>query len=128
LEWIGWGFLALAVVLVVFLIRVLNQVSRTVQNLNSLLNNLEKEVIPLVKNLKETSENVNHLLVQAQERLNQIEGLFLTLKESAQIFSLINRIMRGGVASSLINLASLAVGVKAAGSTFLKRKPKEGGK
>jgi uncharacterized protein YoxC len=125
-EWIGWGFLVLAVVLVVFLIRVLNQLSRTVRNLDSLINNLEKEIIPLVRNLKETSENVNQLLSQAQERLNQIEGLFLTLKESAQIFSLINRIMRGGVASSLINLASLAVGIKTAGYTFLKRKPKGG--
>jgi uncharacterized protein YoxC len=126
LEWIGWGFLVLATVLVIFLIRVLNQLSRTVHSLDSLISNLEREIIPLVRNLKETSENVNQLLSQAQERLHQIENLFLTLKESAQIFSLINRIMRGGVASSLINLTSLAVGIKTAGNTFLKRKPKGG--
>ena len=126
MEWIGWGFLVLAAVLVVFLIRVLTQVSKTVRSLDSLFNNLEREIIPLVRNLKETSENLNQLLCQARERLNQIEGLFLTLRESAQIFSLINRVMRGGVTSSLVNLAGLAVGIKTAGYTFLKRKPKGG--
>lgn len=126
MDWMGWGFLVVTAAVAVFLIRTLTQVSRTVRNLDTLLNNLDKEIIPLVRNLKETSENVNQLLCQAQERLNQIEGLFQTLKESGQIFSLVNRIMRGGVTSGLVNLAGLAVGIKTAGQTFFKRKGKGG--
>jgi len=118
--------LVLGTVVTIFLVRALIQLSRMMRNLDTFLNHLEKEVTPLVRNLNETSENVNHLLCQAQERLNQIEGLFLTLKESAQIFSMVNRIMRGGVTSTLVNLAGLAAGVKTAGQTILKGKGKGG--
>lgn len=118
--------MVVAVVVAFFLIRALVQVSRTMGNLGVLVNSLEKEVTPLIRELRETSERVTCLLTQTQERLNQMEGLFVSLKESAQIFSVINRIMRGGVTSSLVNLAGLAVGLKTAGKTLLKLKGKGG--
>ena len=125
-NWIGWGFLVVAVVVAFFLIRTLIQVSRTVSNLNTFLNSLEKEITPLVRNLKETSESMNGILAQTRERLNQLEGLFKTLKESTQIFYIINRIMRSGITPTLVNLAGLAVGVKTAGRSLFKRKEKGG--
>jgi len=120
LEWIGWGFLVIAALVAVFLIHTLIQVSRTVRTAEGLLKSLEAEVTPLVRNLKETSDHLNRLLQQAQERLNQIEALFQTLKESAQTVSTINRILRGGITSTLLNMAGLAVGVKTAGQTLFK--------
>lgn len=120
MEWIGWGFLVIAALVAVFLIRTLIQVSRTVRTAEGLLKSLEAEVTPLVRNLKETSDHLNRLLQQAQERLNQIEALFQTLKESAQTVSTINRILRGGITSTLLNMAGLAVGVKTAGQTLFK--------
>jgi uncharacterized protein YoxC len=126
LDWIGGGFLVVGAVVAFFLIRTLITVSRAVRNLDIFLNSLEREITPLMRNLRETSENVNGLLAQTQERLNQVEGLFQTLKESAQIFSLFNRIMRGGVTPTLINLAGLAVGIKTAGQSLLRQKSKGG--
>jgi uncharacterized protein YoxC len=120
LEWIGWGFLVIAALVAVFLIRTLIQVSKTVRTAEGLLKSLEAEVTPLVRNLKVTSDHLNRLLQQAQERLNQIEALFQTLKESAQTVSTINRILRGGITSTLLNVAGLAVGVKTAGQTLFK--------
>ena len=120
MEWIGWGFLVIAALVAVFLIHTLIQVSRTVRTAEGLLKSLEAEVTPLVRNLKETSDHLNRLLQQAQERLNQIEALFQTLKESAQTVSTINRILRGGITSTLLNMAGLAVGVKTAGQTLFK--------
>jgi len=124
--WIGWGFLFVSVIVAFFLIRTLNQVSRTTRNLDTFLNSLEKEISPLVRNLRETSEGINIILGQSLERLNQLEGLFQTLKESAQIFSMINRIFRGGITPTLVNLAGLAVGLKTAGQSLFKRKEKGG--
>lgn len=126
MDWVGYGFLVLAVVVSFFLIWALVRVSRTMGHLGTLINSLEKEMTPLIRELRETSERINCLLTQTQERLNQLEGLFLTLKESTQIFSMINRIMRGGVTPSLMNLAGLAVGLKTAGKTLFKRKEKGG--
>ncbi len=125
-NWIGWGFLVVTALVAFFLIRTLMQVTRTVSNLNTFLNSLEKELTPLVRNLRETSESMNGILAQTRERLDQLEGLFKTLKESAQIFNMINRIMRGGISPALVNLAGLAVGVKTAGRTLFKRKEKGG--
>jgi uncharacterized protein YoxC len=125
-NWIGLGFLVVTAVVAFFLIRTLIQVSRTMGNLEMFLNSLEKEITPLVHNLRETSESMNGILAQTRERLNQLEGLFKTLKETTQIFNMINRVMRGGITPTLVNLAGLAVGVKTAGRTLFKRKEKGG--
>ena len=125
-NWINLGFLVVTAVVAVFLIKALIQVSRTINNLNAFLNSLEKEINPLVRNLRETSESLNGILAQTRERLNLLDGLFKTVKESSQIFNLVNRIMRGGITPTLVNLAGLAVGVKTAGQTLFKRKEKGG--
>jgi uncharacterized protein YoxC len=122
LNWLSWGFLAVAVTVAFFLIRTLNQVKKTIANLEARINSLEKEVTSLLRNLKETSESVNQILSQTRERFNQMETLFQTLKESARIVSVINRVLSGGVTSTLVNLAGLTVGVKAAGRSLFKRK------
>lgn len=125
-NWISGGFLVVAALVAIFLIRALIQVSRTVNNLNTFLNSMEKEINPLVRNLKETSESLNGILAQARERLNQLEILFQTVKESTAVFSMVNRIMRSGITPTLVNVAGLAVGLKTAGRTLLKGKEKGG--
>ena len=125
-QWIGWGFLVLAALVAFFLIRALNQISRTVGHLDLFLNSLEKEINPLVRNLKETSESLNGILAQTRERLSQLEILFQTVKESTSVFSMINRIMRTGITPTLVNIAGLAVGLKTAGRSLLKGKEKGG--
>ncbi len=126
MDWIGWGFLFLGAVVTFFLVWTLILVSRTVRKLNTLLDGLEKEITPMMRSLRETSENFNCCVAQTQEHLKMVEGLFQTLKESAQIFSLVNRIIRGGITPSLTNLAGLAVGLKTAGKILFKRKEKGG--
>jgi len=125
-NWISLGFLVVAVVVAFFLIRTLIQISRTVRNLETFLNSLEKEITPMVRNLNETSETMNHVLAQTGQRLNQLEGLFQTLRESARVFSIINRVMNIGINPTLVNLAGLAVGVKTAGKFLIRRKAKGG--
>lgn len=125
-NWIGWGFLVLAVLVGFFLVRALIQISKTVNNLSILVNSLEKEITPLVRNLRETSESLNSILAQTRERLNQLDILFKTVKEAIPVFSLINRIMRTGITPTLVNIAGLAVGLKTAGRTLLKGKEKGG--
>jgi predicted PurR-regulated permease PerM len=125
-NWISLGFLLVTAVIAIFLIVALTKVSRTLSNLNTFLNSLEKEITPLVRNLRETSDNMNGILAQTRERVNQLEGLFQTLKESAKIVSVINRILGRGINPALINLAGLAVGAKTAGMFLLKRKQKGG--
>lgn len=125
-NWISLGFLVVTAAVAFFLIRTLKQISRTVRNLETFLNSLEKEINPMVRNLEATSESMNHLLAQTGERLNQLEGLFQTLRESAKVFSITNRVINRGINPTLVNLAGLAVGVKTAGKFLFRRKTKGG--
>lgn len=109
-----------------FLIRTLNRIHKTVGRLEGVVKSLEQEIPPLLRNLKETSGHLNGITAQARERLNQLEVLFQTVRESTQVFSMINRILRSGVTPTLVNLAGLAVGLKTAGWTLLKGKERGG--
>jgi uncharacterized protein YoxC len=124
--WIALGFLVVAAAAAFFLIRTLNRISRTVGHLEEVVKSLEKEIPPLLRNLKETSDHLNGITAQARDRLNQLEVLFQTVRESTQVFSMINRILRHGITPTLVNLAGLAVGLKTAGWTLFKGKEKGG--
>jgi len=121
-NWISLGFLVVTAVIAIFLIRALGKVSQTLNHLNIFLNSLETEINPLVRNLRETSENMNSLVAQTRMRVNQLEGLFQTLKESAKLVSVVNRILGKGINPTLINLAGLAVGAKTLGKFLIRQK------
>jgi uncharacterized protein YoxC len=125
-DWVSWGFLIVAALVAFFLIRVLIQLTKLSKDLETTLKSLEVEIVPLVHNLKEVSDGVNRLMIQVEERVKQTEPLFKAIAESAGIVATINRVLKGGVASPLINMACLSAGVLAAGKTFFKHKKKGG--
>ena len=125
-DWVSWGFLIVAALVAFFLIRVLIQLTKLSKDLETTLKSLEVEIVPLVRNLKEISDGMNRLTIQVEDRVKQTEPLFKALAESAGIVSTINRVLKGGVASPLINMAGLSAGVLAAGKTFFKHKKKGG--
>jgi uncharacterized protein YoxC len=120
LEWINWGFLVVVALVALFLIWALIRVIIVLGTTNTLLKSLEAEINPLLRNLRETSENLNRVLRQTQDKISQLDALFMTLKESAQTVGTINRVLRGGVTTTLLNMAGLAAGFKTAGQTFFK--------
>jgi uncharacterized protein YoxC len=125
-DWVSWGFLIVAALVAFFLIRVLIQLTRLSKHLEATLKSLEAEIVPLVRNLKEVSDGMNRLTIQVEDKVKQTEPLFKTLAESAGIVSTINRVLKGGVASPLINMAGVSAGVLAAGKTFFRHKKKGG--
>jgi uncharacterized protein YoxC len=125
-DWMNWGFLILAALVAFFLIRVLIQVTRLSKDLEITVKSLQVEIIPLVHNLKEITDAFNRLTVQVEDRVKQTEPLFKAIADSAGTVSTINRVLKGGVASPLVNMAGLSAGVLAAGKTFFKHKKKGG--
>lgn len=123
---VSWGFLIVAALVAFFLIRVLIQLTKLSKDLETTLKSLDVEIVPLVRNLKEISDGMNRLTIQVEDRVNQTQPLFKALSESAGIVTTINRVIKGGVAAPLINMAGLSAGVLAAGKTFFKHKKKGG--
>ena len=102
------------------------QLTKLTKNIDDLLKKLELEIIPLTHNFKETSENVNRITVQVQERVQQTESLFKALKETSQVVFAVNRVLKGGVSSTLLNLAGLGAGLRAGSQAFFKNRKKGG--
>ena len=125
-DWVSWGFLIVAVVVAFFLIRVLIKLTKLSKDLEVTLKSLDGEIIPLVRNLKEVSGGMNRLTIQVEDKMKQTEPLFKAIADSAGIVSTVNRVLKGGVAAPLINMAGLSAGVLAAGKTFFKHKKKGG--
>jgi uncharacterized protein YoxC len=125
-DWVSWGFLIVAALVAFFLIRVLIQLTRLSKDLETTLKSLEVAIVPLVRNLKEISDGMNRLTIQVEDKVKQTEPLFKAIAESAGIVSTINRVLKGGVAAPLVNMAGLSAGVLAAGKTFFKHKRKGG--
>ena len=94
-----------------FPIRVLIQLTRVIQGPGSYLEIPGREIIPLVRNLKEVSDGINRLTIQVEDKVKQTEPLFKAIAESAGIVSTVNRVLKGGVAAPLINMAGLSAGV-----------------
>jgi uncharacterized protein YoxC len=125
-DWVSWGLLIVAALVAFFLIRVLIQLTRLSKDLETTLKSLEVAIVPLVRNLKEISDGMNRLTIQVEDKVKQTEPLFKAIAESAGIVSTINRVLKGGVAAPLVNMAGLSAGVLAAGKTFFKHKRKGG--
>jgi len=125
-DWVSWGFLIVAALVAFFLIRVLIQLTKLSKDLETTLKSLEVAIVPLVRNLKEISDGMNRLTIQVEDKVKQTEPLFKAIAESAGIVSTINRVLKGGVAAPLVNMAGLSAGVLAAGKTFFKHKRKGG--
>jgi uncharacterized protein YoxC len=120
LEWINWGFLIVVALVAVFLIWALVRLGKVLGTTNTLMKSLEAELNPLLRNLRETSANLNRVIGQAEDKLSQLDALFMTLKESAQTIGTINRVLRSGVSTTLLNMAGLAAGFRTAGQSFFK--------
>ena len=125
-DWVSWGFLIVAALVAFFLIRVLIQLTRLSKDLEATLKSLEVEIVPLVRNLKEVSDGMNRLTIQVEDKVKQTGPLFKAIADSAGVVSTINRLLKGGVAAPLVNMAGLSAGVLAAGKTFFKHKRKGG--
>jgi len=74
---------------------------------------LDKDVPPLLQETKELVSGVNEITCEIQEKIRATDQLFEAIDEAGQTVRMVTSIVRGGVTSLAVQLASLAVGMKA---------------
>ncbi|MDA3970490.1 MAG: DUF948 domain-containing protein [Desulfobulbaceae bacterium] len=106
--------------LVILLIPVLKQVRRTAKHAETTLDNLDKQLVPLLETAHATAEELQLLTISVNDKIDKTDNLFAEIGEASHVVATTSAILRDKVSPLLIQLAGVSSGVKAF-SNFFKR-------
>jgi uncharacterized protein YoxC len=84
------------VVLVGYVVWAIVQLSRTLQRVDTMIANTERELIPLLTNLRESSESMRNSVDHLQKGVIRAEGLLESIGEVGDSIHSVNEFLRGG--------------------------------
>jgi len=113
---------------VIFLIPTLLQVKTTSQRADEFIREAQRDLLPMLKDLRETSERLNRASATAEEGIEKASVLMDSLGEVGETIGHVNDFLQHGVGRSTGNAIGLWLGLRAAGKVFLKQlKHQKGG-
>jgi uncharacterized protein YoxC len=113
-------------VLVGYLIPMLIQLKRTVAEADELLTRMNAELPSLLKEMRETSENINALVEHARDGVEHASVFLHAVGSVGDTVQQVSRVVQGTSGNLLTNLASVVAGFRAA-TAVVKDRFKEGG-
>lgn len=113
-------------VLVGFLVPVLVQIRRTVEESEQLLAKMNADLPPLVEELRTTSKNLNELSSQARQGVEHAAVLLHAVGEVGESVQQIHNVVRGSSGTMLTNVMGAVAGFRAAARVMRDRLRKEG--
>lgn len=114
------------VVLVVYLVLMLIQLRRTLQRLDGMLVHTERELIPLLSDLREVAERLKDSAIHLQTGARRAADMMEALGEVGDSIHAVNAALRNGVDRYLNQGLALWAGIKAVTKLFRKSQPAEG--
>ena len=115
------------VVLVGYLVPVLIQLRKTVEESEQFLAKLNYDLPPLIGELRAMSQNMNDLTEQARGGVEHAVVLLHAVGEVGDSVQHVHDVVRGSSGSMLTNVASVVAGFKAATQVMKERFRGEGG-
>lgn len=113
--------IAVVVILVaLFLVPTLIQIKSTVQRVDGLVQEAERDLLPMLKELRETSEHVNKASKEAKEGLEKSAPIFQTLGDVGQIAHRYTGFAKGDAGQHAGNIIGMWLGFRAASKILLK--------
>ncbi|MBE0596589.1 MAG: DUF948 domain-containing protein [Desulfuromonadales bacterium] len=108
------------VLIAVILIPVLLQIRHTVQRVDEFLALAQREVLPLLRELRELSENLKTISVETERDLVKVRPLFDSLEQTGEMVHNITSVMNSGVGRVIGSSLGTWMGVRAARKAFVK--------
>lgn len=108
------------VVIALFLVPTLIQMKATAQRVERLVEETEREVFPMFRQLRDTAENVNRISSDAQKGLEHAEPLLEALNDIGQFVHRFTSSARGDLGQYAGNALGLWLGLRAASKVVLK--------
>lgn len=84
------------IVLVGYVIWAMLQLRRTLQRVDEMIVNTERELTPLLANLRESSERMNNSIVHLENGFTRAGGLLEAIGEVGDSLHSVNELVRGG--------------------------------
>ena len=117
------------VLIAVFLIPLLIQVRQTTQKIDSLVEETHREVMPLVRELRETTEYVRRISREAEADLVKVGAIFDSLEEAGEAVRHVAGSLNSGVSGVIGRSVGTWLGARAARKEFIREvKHHKGGK
>ncbi|MCP9469190.1 MAG: DUF948 domain-containing protein [Nitrospira sp.] len=113
-------------VLVGFLVPVLVQIRKTVEESEQLLAKMNADLPPLVEELRTTSKNLNELSSQARQGVEHATVLLHAVGEVGESVQQIHNVVRGSSGTVLTNVMGAVAGFRAAARVMRDRLRKGG--
>jgi predicted PurR-regulated permease PerM len=110
----------LLLLIAAFLIPLLIQVKNTAQRVDAFLNDAQKDLLPALRELRETSERLNEASAKAGT-------FFESLGETGESIHMINDFVHHDLGKYIGNAAGLWLGIRSASKVFLKQLKPQGG-
>lgn len=111
----------LLLLIAVFLIPLLIQMRNTAQRVDEFIHEAQRDLLPMLRELRETSEKLNQASAKAG-------GLVDSLGEAGESIHKVNEFLQHDVGRYVGNAAGLWLGLRAASKVFLKQlKQQQGG-
>lgn len=116
-------FLVVAAALVPLLV----QLKRTAREADALLVDLRRELVPTLRELRESSERLNRASATVENGAEKAGVLFASLGEVGESIHNVNRFLHRDTARYVGNAAGLWLGIRAASKVILKGLQEKGG-
>jgi uncharacterized protein YoxC len=118
----------LLLVVVIYLVPMLIQVRNAAQRCDEFLREAQRDLLPMLREMRETSEHLNRAAGKVEEGVDKAAFLADSLGEVGESIHSVNSFLRRDVGRHVGNLASLWLGMRSASKVFLKQLVKEKGR
>lgn len=107
-------------VLVIYLIPTVNQMRKTSISVRRFFDDVEEDLRPLLKELKETASQANRISSGTREGVDKIVKFLVAIEDIGKTIKSVNSAVRNSSGTLLIFLAALGVGIRKGLTVFLK--------
>lgn len=114
------------VVLVGYVVWTLAQLRRTLQRVDEMIVNTDRELAPLLANLRESSERIRITVIHLQKGAERAEGLLEAVGEVGDSLRSVNNFLRNGTSQYLNQGMALWSGFQAFRNYFKRSKESKG--
>lgn len=128
MSYISLAFIAVIafIVLVGYVVWTLVQLRRTMQRIDEMIVNTERELTPLLVNLRESSERMNNSIAHLEKGVTRAGGLLEAIGEVGDSLHNVNEFLRGGTRQYLNQGMVLWTGFQAFRNYFKKEHATKG--
>lgn len=119
----------LLLIIVIFLVPMMIQLKNTSQRFDEFIREAQRDLLPMLRELRETSEHLNRASGKVEEGVSKAAALADSLEEVGDSIHSVNSFLRHDVGRYAGNLAGLWLGFRSASKVFIKQllKEKKGG-